>query len=451
MTNASVSHPGQLSVGRGFFIPATASILVLMVLVLIAPIMTAEGPADGGGNTARQIGYGLLFLFTVGAVGAFKRPRRLLAPPISMIIAIGWCWLSLTWALDPSISVRRIILTTLVFWTIFLAVENCGFDRTIKAIMIALTVILIVNYVAILVSPTTAIHQPGESHDSGLVGDWRGVLPQKNFTGAVCALTILIFGFYGQRKDLFWRLPIITAAGFFLAMTESKTSIGMLGLAALVGVLYLASRPQLRLILVPIVAIAGCAAMLYWIGAWDEALGPFSRRDGLTGRVQIWPYLVNYAQDHPFTGAGYGSFWNIGEASPIYAYSKNWVSTLSSGHNGFLDLLVQVGWPGVILAVLATMVIPLWKLLSGENISRARGALLIGIIVFCIGHNMTETSLFERDVIVGVFLIFAVALTNVLYRRSIPARRSSGRGRPSNSMAEADAVLHPETSPASHD
>lgn len=437
MTFADSSAPRQSASPRGplprrFLIPAVASIFVMMILVLLAPIMTADGPPGGAGNTLRQVSYGVLFLATVGVVGGYTRPAKLLAPPITMIVAIAWCWISLTWALEPSISIRRLILTTLVFWTIFLAVEECGFDRTIKAMMICLATLLAVNFISVLISPETAIHQAEASVDVGLVGDWKGILPQKNFTGATCALTILVFGFGGQKLNMIVRVAVIAAAGFFLYMTESKTSMGMLALACTLGGAYMLLSPRMRVFVIPIVAVAGIAAMIYAITAWDESLGPFARKDGLTGRVQIWPYLIAYAHDHPITGAGYGSFWNIGEQGPIFAYSQNWVSTLTSGHNGYLDLLVQVGWPGLILAIIATIVMPLWKLLSNSEINRARGGMLIALIIFCVGHNMTETSLFERDVIVGVFLIFAVALTNSLSRRSKAGASQSRTARKSS-------------------
>lgn len=435
MSLAEGNEPGRV-LPRRFFIPTVISIFAMMILVLLAPIMTADGPADGSGNTLRQLGYGLLFLVTIGLVGGYGNPRKLLAPPLMVMLAIGWCWVSMIWAIEPSIAVRRLILLTLVLWTIFMAVEECGFDRTIRTMMICLGVLLVANYIAVFVSPATAIHQAGQTVDSGLVGDWRGILPQKNFTGAGCALTILLFVFAGQRLNPVLRIGVIAATAAFLYMTESKTSMGMLVVAGLVGGIYASFKPRLRVILIPLVAIAGVAFMIYSISAWDEMLGPFSRRDGLTGRVQIWPYLLSYASDHPFTGSGYGSFWNIGAESPIYSYSRNWVAAVGNGHNGYLDLLVQVGWPGLILAVLATMVIPMQRLLSNTEISKSRGALLVALLIFCIGHNVTETSLFERDVIVGVFLLFTVALVHVVTRRT-PRGTTARRRRPAPGQASS--------------
>lgn len=408
---------------RPFLIPAAYILFVLLTLMVIAPIITSGGEMTGSGNVFRQVTYAILFAATLWAVGVLQQWRKLLIVPMTLMLALGWCWLSLTWAIDPMISFRRLLLTTMIIWTIFLVIDDCGYDRTIKVLMIFLAALLVANYVAIAVSPS-AVHSLGESMDKGLVGDWRGLLPQKNFTGAICAMTILIFTFGGQRMWLALRLAIIVATAYYLFRTQSKTSMGMLVTALISGAIALRFKPKYRIALIPVLLIGSIVAMLSSLKWWDEMLGPFQRKDALTGRGEIWPYLFNYAKDHPLTGSGYGAFWNIGENSPVYQYTKNWVSELGNGHNGYIDLLVQVGLPGLILAVVATIIMPAARLLSTTSAGRSQVALLVAMLVFCVGHNMTESSLLERDTIIEVFLMFTIALTGVVTRRSSKPVRS---------------------------
>ncbi|MBW8891112.1 MAG: O-antigen ligase family protein [Burkholderiales bacterium] len=418
---------------RPFLTPTAYILFVLLTLMVVAPIITAGGPMTGNGNVFRQVTYAILFAATLWAVGILQQWRKLLIVPLSLMLAIGWCWLSVTWAIDPMISFRRLLLTTMIIWTIFLVIDDCGYDRTIKVLMIFLTALLVANYVAIAVSPS-AVHSLADSMDAGLVGDWRGLLPQKNFTGAICALTILIFTFGGQRMWLALRIAIIVATAYYLFRTQSKTSMGMLVTALVSGAVALRFKPKYRIALIPVLLIGSIFAMLSSMKWWDEMLGPFQRQDALTGRVQIWPHLFNYAQDHPLTGSGYGSFWNIGENSPVYQYTKNWVSELGNGHNGYIDLLVQIGVPGLVLAVVATIIAPAVRLLSTSVAGRSQLALLIAMLVFCAGHNMTESSLLERDTIIEVFLMFTIALTGVITRRSSkPARAPSPERREGSS------------------
>jgi len=132
----------------------------------------------------------------------------------------------------------------------------------------------------------------------------------------------------------------------------------------------------------------------------------------LTGRVQIWPLLIEYWQDHKWFGSGFGSFWNIQGSQPIEGFTHGWISEIASAHNGFLDLVVQTGLPGLILAILATLIAPLYRLLSGTQIERSRACLLLAILCFCLGHNITESSLFDRDAVPQVFLMLGIGLLN---------------------------------------
>lgn len=56
------------------------------------------------------------------------------------------------------------------------------------------------------------------------------------------------------------------------------------------------------------------------------------------------------------------------------------------------------------------LVIPSWKLIVKGTATRSEGSLLIGVLVFCAGDNLMESSFLERDAIVQVFLLFAIAL-----------------------------------------
>ena len=69
----------------------------------------------------------------------------------------------------------------------------------------------------------------------------------------------------------------------------------------------------------------------------------------LTGRVQIWPVLLDYVSNHLWLGSGYGSFWAIGDASPIFEFDNSWLMTIDHSHNGYLETLVHTGVIGLAL------------------------------------------------------------------------------------------------------
>lgn len=401
------------------------AIFALLLLVIVGLYPLSGGVKDemltGDGDVLRQISFVLIFLFVVMTQRVLYETAQLRVLPLTLVLLFGWCALSLVWAIEPGIAVRRLALTSLIVLTIFFVVERAGTERTLAVMRNVLIAVLIVNYLAVLLSPM-GVHQSGEL-DAALVGNWRGVLPQKNFAGSICAFTIIVFFYSGDKVRPLLQWTIIAAATFFLVHTQSKTSMGLLAISLVIGLVFKSLGPRQRRLLIP--AIVVLIGMLLVLGQdyLGEISAYFSQPDALTGRVQIWPILIAFANDHLMLGSGYGSFWNIGGDSPVNDYSRAWVSQMASGHNGYLDALVQIGLPGLILTILAAIVAPSWRLATSKVISRRHGAMMMAMLAFCAGHNLTETSLLDRDAIVWVFLMFVIALVGRMHRdgRTRPA------------------------------
>lgn len=394
---------------------AALILVILLGLAVPAPFfLGGEGDnLSGQGNAFRQLAYLMVFAGALLAAGVLRSPRRLFAIPPEILLVLLWCALSLGWAIEPGIAMRRLALTVMVVWSVFLLVRQAGYLLTVRAFRLVLPAILVINFAAVFAAPGIGVHQTGEALDPGLIGAWRGILGQKNYAGPVSALTILFFLFDGRRLRPTLRLAILAAAAVFLVGTESKTSMGVLAVSIVAALVFRVYQPRYRLLVLHLVVLALVAiALLGWF--WRDALlAPFSREDALTGRVQIWPVLLGYARDNWLLGSGYGSFWNIGETSPVYHYTLGWVSKLASGHNGYLDLLVQIGAPGLALVVIAVVLIPAWRFVTTQTLDRTRGALLFSLFSFVVLHNGTESTLFDRDAALSLTLMTVIALLRV--------------------------------------
>jgi O-antigen ligase len=398
---------------------AAAIIAFVVAFCFLGPLLSYKPQQlTGEGNVFRQLCYICAFFCAMLAAGALSRPARLLAIPLPIVAAIFWCLASLTWAVAPSIGARRLILTITIIWTIFLAVNEAGLARTMSTLRIVLVGALVVNYAAVVLAPSMSIHHAVEIGDPGLVGDWRGVMGHKNFAGPTCGFTILYFVFGAQRMKLAWRAVILLAAALFLYKSGSKTSIGLTGITLIAGGLFSFYDARVRGLILPLLIGTVALAVLLGLQLVPELLTMLSRPDALTGRGQIWPVLLAFVRDHPLTGSGFGSFWNIGPDSPAFDYGRGWVVAMAQGHNGYLDILVTVGVPGLILVVFATLIVPFGKLLSSQTIDNDVARLLFASMLFCAGHNFTESTIFDRDLIVEVFLMITIALIYLATRRS---------------------------------
>lgn len=404
---SSDSHEGSAAAVQW----TSVAFLLMLILVIAGPLMTGGGDFSGGGNPARQAGYllvfGMLVIATIREDGLFRALQTSL--PCNLLLA--YCWLSLFWAINLGVGMRRIILTTMIIYSVFIVARTLGIAASLVLLKRVLVVVLFLNLACVAVLPGIGITQFVPGGDPGVVGDWRGILGEKNIAGSITALTFLILVFDPRLRSGMVRLGLIATAFFFLVQTGSRTALGicLMALAAGLGI----RRYDWRFwpFVMAGFALAAIGASLLVTASWDQIASVLDRPDTFTGRPQIWSVLLAYLRENWMLGSGYGSFWNIGPDSPIYTYAKqgSWLTQrIATAHNGYLDLAVQIGAPGLLLAVFALLIHPLGKLLTNHRLNEHR-PLLAAIFVFCIGQNMTESTILDRDYFVQVCLMWSIA------------------------------------------
>lgn len=392
-----------------------AAFVALFVLVLAGPLLSGQGDAltdtlTGEGNALRQVSYLLVFAALLAATFRLDGVDRALRTSLPVNFLLLYCWISLVWAINPGVGMRRAVLTTIIVYSVFVAVGALGAEKTLGIVKAVLVAVLVLNFATVLLTPHVGIHQFEAGGDPGLIGDWRGFFPEKNLTGAVTAVTFLILWFDPRSKANLAHLGLILGSLVFLVQTGSKTSLGI-GLVSLVlGLAY--RRYDWRFWPVAMVALALLALAAAWavVASWDLIGVYLDRQDAFTGRTQIWSTILAYLRDHWLAGAGYGSFWNVGPDSPVFAYARSgaWVTKITSSHNGYLEVAAQIGVPGLLVAVFCLFLHPLGRLLTDPG-HKARGALLLALLVFCAGQNLTEATMLDRDNFVQFCLMWTIA------------------------------------------
>ncbi len=415
---------------RRRYVIANACFVVFLGLVLVGTSGFQEWVfrgAIGQGDAVNQALHVVIFVMLLAGSGMLSK-RELFCVPLGLALLLAYCFFSVTWAIAPFISFRRISLTALVVWVTFRQINDLGTERALKLIRYVLIAVLIVNYLMVFLTPY-GIHSEVFGEESSVVGDWRGIIPHKNVAGAACAFTVLFFTFDNRQFPRIVSALVIAAATIFLYYTHSSTSELSLVLALAMGFAIRTYDASHRFAVgICLAMVVGLALQILFVNL--TALSDFVNDPGaLTGRGAIWPLLFEYAREHLWTGAGFSSFWQIGADSPIWTLTNGWVAVYAAhGHNGFLDLLVTIGLPGMILAIVVMIVWPLLRLLLSQSIGKPRRSLLMAIIIFCAGHNLAESTLLNTASLVEVFLLIAMAIT---YRESnaSPGAHHALRGR----------------------
>jgi O-antigen ligase len=394
---------------------------VLALLVLSALILSAAlsptinlllgmgGEANGEGSLTRIIIYSLIFALALKTTIKKFDSKTWWPLPASMTLCILWFFISLTWAINPAVGFRRLALTLVIIWTTFALVNSLQTKATFNLIRLIFGLILLLNYIAVYVFPGIGLT---DDTYAWLAGAWHGILAEKNHAGAVSALTFLLFTFDAAHIKRHIRFFVAITSGYFLYKTTSKTSLGLTALATVLGYVFLYYKPYYRILALAFLSAIALVIFVV-IGTFGDTIFEFfeiymSDPASLTGRVQIWPVLWSYFESNWVLGAGFGSFWNIGAESPIFA-GEGWVTEIASGHNGYLDILVQIGLPGLMIVVFAAFILPASKIIWFKQSDPQRTALIVSILFFCFAHNLTETTLFDRDSIVFIFILLAIA------------------------------------------
>lgn len=325
----------------------------------------------------------------------------------------GFTLLSVLWSQHPDLTLRRSVLficSALIAAGIAAGVRDLS--RMHRAFAYFMSAIVVINLVVIVALPHIGIEELGA----------RGIYSQKNVAGLVAMIAILVIATATVRRGsgagerIFGAFMLVLAFAFLL-LTKSKTSLGLtvlvlavLGFLALVEkggpVLVLASI--LCVLMVGVGLIAGIAAMDFDVARITTAVfGDAS----FTGRDELWAFVYRSAMEHPLLGYGYGAFWDVGVgADPLLRVEPGaWLGDIDPGvinqaHNGYLDLWVQLGLPVMLLAVATVAFAILAGIIASllvPKTHRDRLALMtmVGLLVVYLFHNLTETSLFARGLI----------------------------------------------------
>ncbi len=388
----------------------TLAIFLWLVLVRTQSVQELlYGRVLSTSDTVAQAGFSVLFVILLVAHGMPTR-RELFVVPTSIVIFLGYCCFTLTWSIDLPFGARRLLNASVVIWLVFRYVYALGPDLLLYRFRQAMIAMLIVNFLVALFSPS-GIHTYAFGDEPYLLGNWRGMMPHKNIAGAASALTILLFLFDNRQFSRTVSALVVVGAAIFLYYTNSRTSGGVM----LCGILLAAAsrRYNVRYRLLLSFGLLLVAVVAFWM-LWSRVDGVIEMLDdpgALTGRGAIWPLLLEYAGRYPWTGAGFGSFWTVDSSSPIRTLTTGWVAEYAPhGHNGYLDLLVTIGVPGLVLAMIVLVIWPLLRLMLSQSIAAPRRALLFGLMVFGIGHNLTESTMMIGAMVVQVFLILAIAI-----------------------------------------
>ncbi len=320
--------------------------------------------------------------------------------------------LSVAWSMAPMVSSRRVVtLATAVAYAYYI-VATGRVGEAIRTIAVTTVIAGIVSAALALAWPKIGQMSADDFWSPELVGAWSGVFTHKNELGInmlvgaqACAWIALTDP---KRRWLGLLGALICAAVIF--QSRSRTAeIGVLSLPLLLASLRLLRLPGLALLwavfAVAVLGVIGAAASYADFGALMGAIG---KDASMTGRLPLWSEVLNAVRERPLQGYGYMAFFVDGN-SRMVAIQRSIGWPAPDVHQGYLDLLLQLGVPGFWLGVAVFGSATIRSLVAVRAGGPAWASFAAVNLITCLWTNTAESGLWYASSIYAVLLPLAYA------------------------------------------
>jgi exopolysaccharide production protein ExoQ len=314
---------------------------------------------------------------------------------------LALCTLSVVWSIDTHATISRLShLYAVTLGCVAVVLVGWNASRLQQATRPVLTVLLVGSLIFGIVSPELAITPPIPPDTKFY---WHGLTSQKNQLGSVAALGAL-FWFHGWvSREVKW-LPAL--CGWLVSVTclilsRSSTSLMALTFASVLMLMLVKTSPAVRrympyiITLFVTMVLAYACAVLKVIPGLDFLLAPITALSGkdqtFSGRAQIWDIMRDHIQYAPIMGSGYGGYWaGPLPSSPSYIFVHVMYFYPSEAHNGYLDVISDLGFVGLALLI-GFIVVYITQSLRLWRVNRAQASLFIALIFEQMLANLSET------------------------------------------------------------
>jgi len=346
---------------------------------------------------------------------------------------------STLWSIDPEFTLRRIVRMFTISLVVLSFVVVAWHPRRFQNLLRPLVTVMITGSLIFgIVAPDLAIH-PEQSAE--LIGAWRGLTPGKNGLGALSSLGAILWVHAWVARETRARNAMYGVVTAFACLVLSRSTTSLMATTLVCALLLMLRTPEaLRRYVPHLVTVLATVTVIYSMAVLrvvpglETLITPIYEITGkdatFTGRSTIWAAVVEHINKRPIFGSGYGGFWtgslpDTESASVSAAMAGNFYP--GSAHNGYLDVLNDLGTVGLLLlgGYLVVYVRQCFKL---ARFDRPQAVLFLGLFLQQVIGNLSESRWWmvtTADYAVMTLATFALAraLLEPELRRRFPAGR----------------------------
>ena len=383
-----------------------------------------------GGNALRRVMFFLLggLGFVLAANSLRQKWSGNLLLVASLLAVPLWCWLSLAWAQDFGMCLRRLIVLS----CFCLGAAGVGRKFSLPEITwIGFLVMLGASVIGVLAELRLGTFRPWS-------GDYRfsgSMHPnsQGMYLGFFVLAALTLARLHPRYR---WQYVVCFVWGMgLLILTKSRTATA--ATICGIGVVGLLQTPwRLQLVVGSVTAwCGGLGYLLTSILGIDLKrdlqaaifLGREEQAESFTGRGEIWPEVLYFINQRPLCGYGFESFWTPDKID-IISTAVQWA--VREAHSSYLEVILGLGLIGLCLGLTAmgvTTVIAVRNFMRGQE---PVYAMIVGLVGFALVDMSMESGLVTPQGVV----FFCVAL---MWNMAVNQQASAVGGRSRTVAAES--------------
>jgi exopolysaccharide production protein ExoQ len=366
-----------------------------LLLMLSGGISEGDEGDDSSSYALINVIFSIIYLIALALMALRWRKA------VAVILKGRWIWalliltfLSFFWSAGPDITRTRIVAMTGTM--IFATYITSRYDLKEQLQLLGWTFGTIVVASLLFGVLLPKFGQMGGVH----AGAWRGIFNHKNVLGKMMVPSAIVFALlsFNARKQqwVYWGF----LATSILLILLSRASSPLLNLMILIGILIAAKTLHWRyLFMVPaLIGVAAFGTVIYALLTSNagQVAGAFGKDLTLTGRTNFWPLMLDKIWDNPWLGYGFGAFWQGLDGPSAYIWNASTFKA-PNGHNGYLDLCLELGLIGFSI-YLIQFITSFSKSLNHVRLSQtADGFWPTMLFCYIILANLTESSLMLQN------------------------------------------------------
>jgi len=375
----------------------------------------------------------LIILFSLGLIILFKRRfdwSNAAKENSWLVLIIAFMFVSLLWSGMPAISFRRWVRELVAVTMAFVVLSEPNPRSALQGIF-RRAIYMLIPFSIVLIKYFPGYGRQYARWSGELM--WVGVSNQKNSLARLCIVSVLFLVYVLvsrlKKKEL------------SVSRYQAYVEIFLLLLS-----LYLLGGPNNTLkysVTSSVSLMTGILtfAVFLWTNKHDKTIGPvtlktlvlflivygtvtpflgkltildissfFGRSETLTGRAEIWATLLPYAMQKPILGHGVGGFWTTSMRE----------MTSSHAHNGYLDLILVLGFIGLFLFAIYLLAC-LKRAIRIMSVDFEWGILFVSFIFLTLLYNVAESGIGTlSNALSAVIMFFFVSSSEKAHAEKSP-------------------------------